>query len=125
MTTLLPPNVKVHLALGYIDMRKGIDGLAMLVQGVLHQDPFTGHLFVFRGRTRANLIKIIYWDGTGVLPVHQAARARRVSMAAEHRARRDAVADLSAAVAADRRRGLACSGTAVAPGSSGLIAAAD
>jgi transposase len=35
MTTLLPPNVKVHLALGYIDMRKGIDGLAMLVQGVL------------------------------------------------------------------------------------------
>ena len=58
MTTLLPPNVKVHLALGYIDMRKGIDGLAMLVQGVLHQDPFTGP-FVFRGRTRANLIKII------------------------------------------------------------------
>jgi hypothetical protein len=44
MTTPLPPNVKVHLALGYIDMRKGIDGLAMLVQGVLHQDPFTGHL---------------------------------------------------------------------------------
>ena len=65
MTTLLPPSVKVHLALGFIDMRKGIDGLAMLVQGVLQQDPFTGHLFVFRGRTRANLIKIIYWDGTG------------------------------------------------------------
>jgi hypothetical protein len=33
MTALLPPNVKVHLAMGYIDMRKGIDGLAMLVQG--------------------------------------------------------------------------------------------
>src|ERR1700728_4818179 len=66
MITLLPPNVKVHLALGYIDMRKGIDGLAMLVQGVLHQDPFTGHLFVFRGRTRANLIKIVFWDGTGL-----------------------------------------------------------
>jgi len=64
--TLLPPNVKVHLALGYIDMRKGIDGLAMLVQGVLRQDPFTGHLFVFRGRHRANLIKIIFWDGTGL-----------------------------------------------------------
>ncbi|WP_249167032.1 IS66 family insertion sequence element accessory protein TnpB [Bradyrhizobium sp. JYMT SZCCT0428] len=42
-------------------MRKGFDGLSMLVQGVLHQDPFTGHLFVFR----ANLIRIIYWDGTG------------------------------------------------------------
>ena len=48
--TLLPPGVKVHLAFGYTDMRKGIDGLAMLVQGVLRQDPFTGHLFVFRGR---------------------------------------------------------------------------
>ena len=63
--TLLPPNVRVHLALSYTDMRKGIDGLAMLVQGELRQDPFSGHLFVFRGRSRANLIKIVYWDGTG------------------------------------------------------------
>ena len=64
--TLLPPGVKVHLAMGYIDMRKGIDGLAMLVQGVLRQGPFSGYLFVFRGRNRANLIKIVYWDGTGL-----------------------------------------------------------
>src|SRR5712675_1275438 len=61
--TLLPQGLKVHLAFGYTDMRKGIDGLAMLVQGVLRQDPFSGHLFVFRGR-RANLIKIVYRDGT-------------------------------------------------------------
>jgi transposase len=57
--TLLPRGLKVHLAFGYTDMRKGIDGLAMLVQGVLRQDPFSGHLFVFRGR-RANLIKIVF-----------------------------------------------------------------
>lgn len=63
--TLLPPGVKVHLALGYTDMRKGIDGLAMLVQGVLRQDPFSGHLFAFRGR-RANLLKILFWDGSGL-----------------------------------------------------------
>ena len=63
--TLLPRGVKVHLAFGFIDMRKGIDGLTMLVQGVLRQDPFSGHLFVFRGR-KANLIKIVYWDGTGL-----------------------------------------------------------
>ena len=63
--TLLPPGVKVHLAFGYIDMRKGIDGLAMLVQGVPRQDPFSGHLFVFRGR-KADLIKIVFWDGTGL-----------------------------------------------------------
>jgi hypothetical protein len=48
--TLLPAGVKVHLAFGYTDMRKGIDGLALLVQEVLQQDPFSGHLFVFRGR---------------------------------------------------------------------------
>jgi len=63
--TLLLRGLKVHLALGYTDMRKGIDGLTMLVQGVLRQDPFSGHLFVFRGR-KANLIKIVYWDGTGL-----------------------------------------------------------
>ncbi len=63
--TLLPPGVKVHLAFGYTDMRKGMDGLAVLVQEVLQQDPFSGHLFVFRGR-KANLIKIVFWDGTGL-----------------------------------------------------------
>ena len=63
--TLLPAGVKVHLAFGYTDMRKGMDGLALLVQEVLQQDPFSGHLFVFRGR-KANLIKIVYWDGTGL-----------------------------------------------------------
>ena len=68
--TLLPRGVKVHLALGFIDMRKGIDGLAMLVQSVLRQDPFSAHLFVFRGR-KANLIKIVYWDGTGLCPFNK------------------------------------------------------
>jgi transposase len=34
--TMLPPGVKVHLAYGYTDMRKGMDGLALLVQDVLH-----------------------------------------------------------------------------------------
>jgi len=63
--TLLPSGTKVHLAVGYTDMRKGMDGLAVLVQEVLSQDPFSGHLFAFRGR-KANLIKIVYWDGTGM-----------------------------------------------------------
>lgn len=63
--TLLPAGVKVHLAFGFIDMRKGIDGLSMLVQSILRLDPFSGHLFVFRGR-KANLIKIVFWDGTGL-----------------------------------------------------------
>ncbi|MEQ9471097.1 MAG: IS66 family insertion sequence element accessory protein TnpB [Roseitalea porphyridii] len=62
---MLPSGVKVHIAAGVTDMRKGLDGLAMLVQGVLHEDPFSGHLFAFRGR-KTNLVKIIYWDGNGL-----------------------------------------------------------
>ena len=62
---LVPAGVRVHIALGVTDMRKGLDGLAILVQGVLEQDPFSGHLFAFRGR-KANLIKIVFWDGTGL-----------------------------------------------------------
>ena len=46
--TLLPSGVKIHVALGVTDMRKGLDGLAMLVQGTLKRDPFSGHLFVSR-----------------------------------------------------------------------------
>jgi transposase len=100
--TLLPPGVKVLLAVGYVDMRKGIDGLAILVQGVLRQDPFSGHLFVFRGRTKANLIKIVFWDRA--MSLHQAARAWRLPVAPRCRAWRDAIADLDAALEPHRRR---------------------
>jgi transposase len=50
--------------MGPTDMRKGIDGLSVLVQELLKLDPFSGHLFAFRGR-RGYLIKILYWDGQG------------------------------------------------------------
>ena len=50
---IVPAGVKVHLALGYTDMRKGLDGLATLVQEHLKKDPFSGHLFAFRARRRA------------------------------------------------------------------------
>ena len=59
------PGVRVHIALGVTDLRKGLDGLAMLVQEVLRQDPFSGHLFAFRGR-KANMIKLLFWDGSGL-----------------------------------------------------------
>ena len=62
---IVPSGVKIHLALCYWDMRKGFDGLAMLVQEALRQDPFSGQLFVFRGR-KANMLKILYWDGSGL-----------------------------------------------------------
>jgi transposase len=57
--------VKVHLALGHTDMRTGLDGLATLIQEHLKKDPFSGHLFTFRGK-RARIIKILFWDGNGL-----------------------------------------------------------
>ena len=60
----IPAGMRVYLAMGPTDMRKGFDGLAALVQGALEQDPFSGHLFVFRGR-RGDLLKVLYWDGQG------------------------------------------------------------
>jgi transposase len=56
--------VRVWLATGHTDMRKGFPGLALLVQETLKQNPHDGHLFVFRGR-RGDLIKIIWHDGQG------------------------------------------------------------
>ena len=46
----LPSGTRIWLAAGVTDMRKGFDGLAALVQSTLEQNPFCGHLFVFRGR---------------------------------------------------------------------------
>jgi len=60
----VPTNTKVWLAAGVTDMRKGYASLAAQAEKVLKQDPFVGHLFVFRGR-RGDLIKVIWWDGQG------------------------------------------------------------
>jgi transposase len=60
----VPMATKVWLAAGITDMRKGFGGLSALAQNVLQQDPFSGHLFVFRGR-RGDLIKLIWFDGQG------------------------------------------------------------
>lgn len=61
----VPAGVRVWLAVGHTDMRKGFDGLAVLVQQKLKADPFGGQLFVFRGR-RGDLIKLIWHDGQGM-----------------------------------------------------------
>ena len=61
----LPAETRVWLAAGTTDMRKGFDGLAMLVQERLKRDPHGGQLFVFRGK-RGDLIKLIWHDGQGM-----------------------------------------------------------
>jgi transposase len=61
-----PTGVRVYLACGYTDMRKGMNGLSMLVQQVLEKNPFDeGTVFAFRGR-RSNLLKLIWHDGIGL-----------------------------------------------------------
>jgi transposase len=60
----VPASTKIWLAGGVTDMRKGFSGLAVLAEHVLRQDPYSGHLFVFRGRC-GDLIKVIWWDGQG------------------------------------------------------------
>lgn len=61
---MIPSDVRVWLATGHTDMRKGFAGLALLVQEILKRDPHGGHLFVFRGR-RGDLIKAVWHDGQG------------------------------------------------------------
>ena len=61
----LASGLRVYLACGVTDMRKGMTGLAMLVQQSLAEDPFGGTVFAFRGR-RAGLIKLIWHDGVGL-----------------------------------------------------------
>ena len=61
----VPVGVRVWLAAGHTDMRKGFDGLAMLVQETLKRDPHDGQLFVFRGK-RGDLIKLLWHDGQGM-----------------------------------------------------------
>jgi len=56
-------HVRVYLAVGQVDMRKSIDGLALLVSG-FSLDPFAGHLFAFCNRRRTT-VKVLYWDRNG------------------------------------------------------------
>lgn len=61
----LASGTRVWLAAGVTDMRKGFDGLAALVATTLQADPFSGHVFVFRGR-RGDRIKLLWYAGDGL-----------------------------------------------------------
>jgi len=83
----VPSGVRVWLAVGRTDMRKGMNGLALQVQQVLGRDPHAGDLYVFRG-ARGDLIKIVWHDGIGMSLY--AIGARSVSLAVTgRRDRRD------------------------------------
>jgi transposase len=58
-------NVRVMVATRPVDFRKGAEGLAALVREAMRANPFDGSIYVFRAK-RADRIKLVYWDGTGV-----------------------------------------------------------
>lgn len=60
-----PAGAQVWIAAGVTDLRRGFTGLSALVQTTLEREPFSGHVFVFRGR-RGDLIKLLWWDGDGL-----------------------------------------------------------
>ncbi|MFZ5719125.1 MAG: IS66 family insertion sequence element accessory protein TnpB [Pseudomonadota bacterium] len=79
----LPGGVRVWIATGHTDMRKGMQGLARLVQEQLKRDPHAGDLYVFRGRA-GGLIKVLWRDGIGMsLYAKRLERGRFVWPAAE------------------------------------------
>jgi transposase len=57
--------VRVLVATKPVDFRKGMDGLAALVQEYLRDDPFSGAIFVFRSK-RADRVRLVWWDGSGL-----------------------------------------------------------
>ena len=68
---ILPSHkVRIFIASDPVDFRKGHDGLAALVQCHLRQKPFDGAVYVFRAK-RADRLKLIYWDGTGLVMTYK------------------------------------------------------
>ena len=66
----LTTGMQVYIVTGYSDLRKGIDGLAMIIQGQLNLDPFSKSLFLFCGR-RCDRIKGLLWEGDGFLLLYK------------------------------------------------------
>jgi transposase len=60
-----PPSTKIYLSLAPCDMRKGFDGLSAQVRNILQLDPFSGAVFLFRGK-RGDRLKALVWDGSGL-----------------------------------------------------------
>ena len=61
----LPPGTRIWLAAGVTDMRRGFPGLSAQVQTVLEQQPYSGHVFIFRG-WRGDIVKCLWFDGDGL-----------------------------------------------------------
>ena len=61
----LKTGTRIWIAAGFTDLRRGFRGLSSLVETVLEQQPYSGHVFVFRGR-RGDQVKLLWFDGDGL-----------------------------------------------------------
>ena len=61
----LRSGTRIWIAAGVTDMRRGFQGLSSIVETVLEEAPYSGHVFVFRGK-RGDLIKLLWFDGDGL-----------------------------------------------------------
>jgi transposase len=62
---MIPAGTRIWIVAGVTDLRRGFVGLSAMVQTAVEQNPFSGHVFVFRGR-RGDLIKLLWFDGDGL-----------------------------------------------------------
>jgi len=85
---------RVFVATKPVDFRKGLDGLSAIVQEQLKLDPFGGAIFVFRAK-RADRVKILVWDGTGLTMIYKRLEGAKFSwiLLATDRGRRHALVD--------------------------------
>lgn len=61
---------RIYIACGYTDLRRGIDGLAGIIQNEFHLDPFQNILFLFCGK-RTDRIKGLLWEGDGFVLLYK------------------------------------------------------
>src|ERR1700733_15326665 len=91
----LPSGTHIWIAAGVTDLRRGFTGLSAVAQTVVEKEPYSGHVFVFRGRC-GDLVKLLWWDGDGLcLFAKRLERGRFIWPQRKERAERRSCAHLS------------------------------
>jgi transposase len=75
------PGLRILVTSRPVDFRRGMDSLSTLVKELLATDPFAGDVFVFRAK-RADRLKILLWDGSGLVLLSKRPGARALCLAA-------------------------------------------